>query len=64
MGGGKALVNAYYRSAESSALIQYDAPVDAVEFRRAASSRPGSVASASGARRRFRRRWLRSQPSG
>jgi tricarballylate dehydrogenase len=33
MGGGKALVNAYYRSAEKlSVRIRYDAPVDAVEL--------------------------------
>jgi len=34
MGGGKALVNAYYRSAEAlGATIRYDAPVDAIELR-------------------------------
>ncbi len=34
MGGGKALVNAYYRSAEAlGAAIRYDAPVDAIELR-------------------------------
>ena len=33
MGGGKALVNAYYRSAERLGVrIRYDAPVDAVEL--------------------------------
>ncbi|HEY2189148.1 MAG TPA: FAD-dependent tricarballylate dehydrogenase TcuA [Caldimonas sp.] len=33
MGGGKALVNAYFRSAEKlSVRIRYDAPVDAVEL--------------------------------
>ncbi len=34
MGGGKALVNAYYRSAESlGVLVRYDAPVDRLELR-------------------------------
>ena len=34
MGGGKALVNAYYRSAERLGVeIRYDAPVDALELR-------------------------------
>jgi tricarballylate dehydrogenase len=34
MGGGKALVNAYYRSAENlSVRIRYDAPVDRLELR-------------------------------
>lgn len=34
MGGGKALVNAYYRSAERIGVqIRYDAPVDALELR-------------------------------
>src|SRR3546814_20048116 len=33
MGGGKALVNAYYRSAENLGVqIRYDAPVDAPEL--------------------------------
>jgi tricarballylate dehydrogenase len=33
MGGGKALVNAYYRSAEKlGVLIRYDAPVDSIEL--------------------------------
>src|SRR3546814_13380851 len=33
MGGGKALVNAYYRSAENLGVqIRYDAPVDALEL--------------------------------
>ncbi|PMS38615.1 tricarballylate dehydrogenase [Trinickia symbiotica] len=33
MGGGKALVNAYYRSAEALGLgIRYDAPVDSIEL--------------------------------
>ncbi len=33
MGGGKALVNAYYRSAERLGVqVRYDAPVDALEF--------------------------------
>jgi len=33
MGGGKALVNAYYRSAESLGVrVRYDAPVDAIEL--------------------------------
>jgi tricarballylate dehydrogenase len=33
MGGGKALVNAYYRSAEALGVtVRYDVPVDAVEF--------------------------------
>lgn len=33
MGGGKALVNAYYRSAEAMGVkIRYDAPVDAIEL--------------------------------
>src|SRR3546814_17652326 len=33
MGGGKALVNAYYRSAEHLGVqIRYDAPVDAMEL--------------------------------
>jgi len=33
MGGGKALVNAYYRSAESLGLeVRYDAPVDRIEL--------------------------------
>ena len=33
MGGGKALVNAYYRSAEALGVaIRYDAPVDAIEL--------------------------------
>ncbi len=33
MGGGKALVNAYFRSAEAlGATIRYDAPVDAIEL--------------------------------
>jgi tricarballylate dehydrogenase len=33
MGGGKALVNAYYRSAEKLGVrIRYDAPVDAIEL--------------------------------
>jgi tricarballylate dehydrogenase len=34
MGGGKALVNAYYRSAEQLGVqVRYDAPVDALELR-------------------------------
>ena len=34
MGGGKALVNAYYRSAEALGVqIRYDTPVDAIELR-------------------------------
>jgi tricarballylate dehydrogenase len=34
MGGGKALVNAYFRSAEALGVhIRYDAPVDAIELR-------------------------------
>src|SRR5471032_601941 len=34
MGGGKALVNAYYRSAEHMGVtIRYDAPVSAIELR-------------------------------
>ncbi|MFI4927214.1 MAG: FAD-dependent tricarballylate dehydrogenase TcuA [Burkholderiales bacterium] len=34
MGGGKALVNAYYRSAERLGVaVRYDAPVDAIELR-------------------------------
>ncbi len=34
MGGGKALVNAYYRSAQSLGVqVRYDAPVDALELR-------------------------------
>ncbi|NML42212.1 FAD-dependent tricarballylate dehydrogenase TcuA [Ramlibacter sp. G-1-2-2] len=34
MGGGKALVNAYYRSAENLGVqVRYDAPVDALEIR-------------------------------
>ncbi|MGZ5178830.1 MAG: FAD-dependent tricarballylate dehydrogenase TcuA, partial [Ramlibacter sp.] len=34
MGGGKALVNAYYRSAEALGVqVRYDAPVDALEIR-------------------------------
>ena len=34
MGGGKALVNAYYRSAEALGVtIRYDAPVDSIELR-------------------------------
>jgi tricarballylate dehydrogenase len=34
MGGGKALVNAYYRSARSLGVaVRYDAPVDALEIR-------------------------------
>lgn len=34
MGGGKALVNAYYRSAEAlGARVRYDAPVDRLELR-------------------------------
>lgn len=34
MGGGKALVNAYYRSAEAIGVqIRYDTPVDAIELR-------------------------------
>jgi len=33
MGGGKALVNAYFRSAEALGVtIRYDAPVDAIEL--------------------------------
>ena len=33
MGGGKALVNAYYRSAEKRGVqVRYDAPVDAIEL--------------------------------
>ncbi|WP_232357589.1 FAD-dependent oxidoreductase, partial [Burkholderia contaminans] len=33
VGGGKALVNAYYRSAEALGVrIRYDAPVDALEL--------------------------------
>ena len=33
MGGGKALVNAYYRSAEKHGVqVRYDAPVDAIEL--------------------------------
>ncbi len=33
MGGGKALVNAYYRSAEALGVhVRYDAPVDAIEL--------------------------------
>jgi tricarballylate dehydrogenase len=39
MGGGKALVNAYYRSAEKLGVqIRYDAPVDCLELARSASS--------------------------
>ncbi len=35
MGGGKALVNAYYRSAENMGVeIRYDTPVDSLELRR------------------------------
>src|SRR5690606_28303502 len=34
MGGGKALVNAYYRSAENLGIqIRYDSPVDTLELR-------------------------------
>ncbi|AOI90114.1 FAD-dependent tricarballylate dehydrogenase TcuA [Burkholderia pseudomultivorans] len=34
MGGGKALVNAYYRSAEALGVsVRYDAPVDAIEIK-------------------------------
>ena len=34
MGGGKALVNAYYRSAEALGVqVRYDAPVDAIELK-------------------------------
>src|SRR5213078_4120688 len=34
MGGGKALVNAYYRSAEKLGVqVRYDAPVDKLEIR-------------------------------
>jgi tricarballylate dehydrogenase len=37
MGGGKALVNAYYRSAERLGVqIRYDSPVDAIELRNGA----------------------------
>ena len=32
MGGGKALVNAYYRSAEALGVRSYEAPVDALEL--------------------------------
>ena len=52
MGGGKALVNAYYRSAEALGVqVRYDAPVDALELETAASSPRGlAAASASQAR--------------
>jgi len=45
MGGGKALVNAYYRSAEALGVqIRYDTPVDAIELdgRRFIAARSGS----------------------
>ena len=46
MGGGKALVNAYYRSAESAGVeIRYDTPVDAIELDagRFAAARSGAT---------------------
>jgi tricarballylate dehydrogenase len=47
MGGGKALVNAYYRSAEALGIeIRYDTPVDAIEL-----DGPRFVAARSGQRR-------------
>ena len=47
MGGGKALVNAYYRSAEAmGVVVEYDTPVDAIELDGARF-----VAARSGARR-------------
>ncbi|SAK87494.1 tricarballylate dehydrogenase [Caballeronia terrestris] len=45
MGGGKALVNAYYRSAQSLGIqIRYDSPVDAIELEgdRFVAARTGS----------------------
>ena len=43
MGGGKALVNAYYRSAERLGVqVRYDAPVQRIELQATASSGPGS----------------------
>jgi tricarballylate dehydrogenase len=48
MGGGKALVNAYYRSAEALGVqIRYDTPVDAIELDGRASSPPAADRSAS-----------------
>ena len=47
MGGGKALVNAYYRSAEAlGVLVEYDTPIDALEL-----DGPHFVAARSGDRR-------------
>nr|VUD28356.1 TcuA [Raoultella sp. NCTC 9187] len=41
MGGGKALMNAYYRSAERLGVqIRYDTPVQALELRTAGLSQP------------------------
>ncbi len=44
MGGGKALVNAYYRSAEELGVqVRYDTPVDAARAATAAASSPPHV---------------------
>jgi hypothetical protein len=48
MGGGKALVNAYYRSAEQLACeVRYDTPVDRLDSATAISSPPCRQANAS-----------------
>ncbi len=48
LGGGKALVNAYYRSAEALGVaVRYEAPVDGIELDGAASSPRASAASGS-----------------
>jgi tricarballylate dehydrogenase len=52
MGGGKALVNAYYRSAERLGVqIRYDTPVDSVELDGGASRR-GAPKPANASKRR------------
>jgi precorrin 3B synthase CobZ len=54
MGGGKALVNAYYRSAERLGIgIRYDSPVDAIELKdgRFIAARIGSTAAGIAGRR-------------
>ena len=64
MGGGKALVNAYYRSAEALGVqVRYDAPVDRARNRRRPLRRGARRRGAHrGARLRRRLRRLRIEP--
>ena len=64
MGGGKALVNAYYRSAEALGVrVRYDAPVDALELAgRPLRRGPDRRERIEAQRLRARRRRLRVQP--